>query len=95
MCVCVRSYLFSSSSLWGRLRPFRLQVDVIQIVFLRDPCFLLSSCRFLVLEHGVVLVYSSADAWADHHEPLDDISLSADCTVETVQEAGEVRLLRL
>ncbi|CAM9702258.1 unnamed protein product [Ascophyllum nodosum] len=45
--------------------------------------------RFLVLGHSVVLVYASCEDWAEHREPLDDIALSADSTVEISQEGGE------
>ena len=46
--------------------------------------------RFLVLEHGVLLVYASEDDWAEHQEPLDDVALSADSAVETTEDGGEV-----
>lgn len=54
----------------------------------RAPCC--NTQRFLVLEHGVLLVYASEDDWAEHQEPLDDVSLSALSTVETTEEGGEV-----
>ncbi|CAN0285897.1 unnamed protein product [Pylaiella littoralis] len=45
--------------------------------------------RFLVLERGVLFVYASENDWADHQEPLDDVVLSPDSTVETVPEGAE------
>lgn len=55
-------------------------------------CALLTftNARFLVLEHGTLLVYASEDEWAEHREPLDDVPLCADATVETSLEGGEV-----
>eukprot|EP00903_Cladosiphon_okamuranus_P011708 g11011.t1 len=50
--------------------------------------------RFLVLEHGTLLVYASEDDWAEHQEPLEDVSLSAGSTVETTRE-GEELLVKL
>ena len=38
----------------------------------------------------MLLVYASEDDWAEHHEPLDDITLSHDSSVELAQEGGEV-----
>lgn len=43
-----------------------------------------------MLEHSIVLVYSSEDDWVEHREPLDDIALSADSAVELSQERDEV-----
>ena len=36
-------------------------------------------------------MYASCEDWAEHREPLDDIALSADSTVEISQEGGEVK----
>lgn len=46
--------------------------------------------RFLVLEHSVLLVYASEEDWAEHREPLDDMTLSHDSSVELAPEGGEV-----
>lgn len=43
-----------------------------------------------MLEHSVLLIYASEEDWVEHHEPLDDISLSADSVVKVIQEGGEV-----
>ena len=61
---------------------------LVRRVFLGIRAFL---PRFLVLEHGTLLVYASEDDWAEHQEPLDDVALSAGSTVETTQEGAEVR----
>lgn len=46
-----------------------------------------------MLEHAILLVYGSEDDWAEHREPLEDVVMSKDSSVELYQEAGEVRRL--
>ena len=65
--------------------------DVVDGPTTHSCCFACHNHRFLVLEHSVLLVYASEDDWAEHREPLDDLTLSHDSAVELVQEGGEVR----
>ena len=54
------------------------------------PTLCMPRNRFLVLEHSVLLVYASEEDWAEHREPLDDMTLSHDSSVDLGQEGGEV-----
>lgn len=38
----------------------------------------------------MLLVYASEEDWAEHREPLDDMTLSHNTSVDLAQEGGEV-----